>query len=149
MGEDSRIVLSNLLDVDATAQRLWWEFSEAFREKIVIQNLWEYMRRISLTKQMLMFSENSDAEFAEGMTWIYVQGRKTIEACSNALKVNVAPKGRLFFLGMAPFGEEAIAGYDSPEKPWTEVQEAKVRAHLEKMRGSSGPSNKAEAAGDA
>lgn len=149
MGEDSRMVLSDLLDVDATAQRLWWEFAEAFREQIVIQNLWEYMRRISLTKQMLMFSEKPDAEFAEGMTWIYVQGRKTIEACSKALKVKVAPKGKSFFLGMAPFGEEALAGYDSPEQPWTKVQEAKANAQLAKMRESAAPPNKAHAAGDA
>jgi len=124
LSEESYAVLCSLLEIDATAQRLWWEFTVVFTEKSVLQALWEYLRRISLTKQMLLLAVMEPSEeFGEAMSWIYFQGRKTIASCSAALGVDTTPDGRPFFLGMAPVADDVLAKYESGKPPWDAVHD--------------------------
>jgi len=124
--------LADVSESESEGHRLYWDIREAFRTPAVWHAMWELTRRISHTKQMLMFTESPSAEFAAGMNWINAQCRHVLTRCARHIGLDVERDSLPFFIGLG-----GIDGLDrkylSAEPPWADIQAERAKELVDKM----------------
>lgn len=123
--------LAAATETEAEGHKLYWDIREAFRGKSIPLAVWELTRRISLTKQMLMFTESPRREFAAGMNWINAQCRDVLALCARNVGLSVHKDPVPFLIGLGGFDE--VGEYHSPDVPWEGIQKERAEALAAKM----------------
>jgi hypothetical protein len=132
--EATHLGLAELTLCESDGQRLYWDIREAFRTESVSDAVWELTRRLSVVKEMLMFTEEPSAEFAEGLCWLNVQCRIVITLCAIRVGMPVHKDRLPFLLGLGGLDNVHDEGkYRSPEIPWAAIQEKRANERAQQM----------------
>lgn len=141
IGDDVRAYLADMSKQDAVAQKLQWNFRREFQQQEILQGVSELMRRISLTKQVLLFGSSRfrNAAFPHGLMWIDCQAAKVLEQASRLAGVDLDDPGAPFFAGFHPLGMNCEERYEDFAEPWGEIQERVLKEEFEELEAGRDP----------
>lgn len=139
-GEKTLEYLPQISKQDSVSQRLQWRFRKEFTEPHVIRGVSELMRRISFTRQMLLFGTPRARKycFADGLMWIQCQTAYLMQICSKIVGVNMNDPQAPFFAGLLPMGMNCNEKYQNGEEPWLEGKQRALQEELEEFRNKKG-----------
>ncbi|HYI09059.1 MAG TPA: hypothetical protein VEK57_08295 [Thermoanaerobaculia bacterium] len=130
--EQTYVGLADLADRESEGHRLYWDIREAYNSRQIASAVWELTRRISLTKQLLLFSAGHEDEFAAGLGWINSQSREVLTLCGKTIGLKTHKDPFPFFLGLGGAGADKPE-YRSPEQPWEAMSLARAEELAERM----------------
>ena len=135
LGDKTRAYLPQISKQDSVAQGLQWRFRKEFREPEILKGVSELMRRISFTRQMLLFGTPRTRQycFADGLMWIKCQTSHLMQKCSEKVVVNMNDPQAPFFAGLLPLGMNCEEKYQNNEEPWLEGKQRTLQEELEEL----------------
>lgn len=123
IGDEVREYLSEVSMQDSTSQKLQWNLNKEFGEKEIRTEVTELLRRISFTRQMLLFCypEVRKRAFPHGLLWVKCQIAQIIIVAAESINMDVNDPSCPLFMGFQPLGMNCDSKYLSIKEPWKKI----------------------------